>query len=401
MGHVGRFGGWAVVVLGLSGVLTACAVAGGSADGESAEWWLGDATPDGQLLEVATLGGGCSEFVGWVSEADDDRVHLQARWESTDADVCDSMLRVETLVLDLTEPLGGRELSGCGHEDCLALADEGDEHQSFPARLGVGGPGAVVSGPTDVWGIEPEGAIAWQRPHEGDLQSALDELDVLDEQLTESEAVGPGSGDTARLEFDGEGTWLEAVDSATGELRRRIRVTDPEAPIGPPVRLDDTRVVLGQQQPDRLWVVDLTDGDIRELGADGGRVQGVVDGVVIAESETRTRAIDPDTDAVLWESPRASGGERFVVGDGALAVFDRDVGSISLLDPRRGDAMWTADVGTPPGVQVAALDDRLLVTSSITLFAFDAATGEPHGWTPLLPERATTVGGTHPPHAER
>lgn len=123
MGHVGRFGGWAVVVLGLSGVLAACAVAGGSADGESAEWWLGDATSDGQLLEVATLGGGCSEFVGWVSEADDDRVHLQARWESTDADVCDSMLRVETLVLDLTEPLGGRELSGCGHEDCLALAD--------------------------------------------------------------------------------------------------------------------------------------------------------------------------------------------------------------------------------------------------------------------------------------
>jgi hypothetical protein len=32
---------------------------------------------------------------------------------------------------------------------------------------------------------------------------------------------------------------------------------------------------------------------------------GVVDGVVIAEGETRTRAIDVDADTMLWESPRA------------------------------------------------------------------------------------------------
>jgi outer membrane protein assembly factor BamB len=127
----------------------------------------------------------------------------------------------------------------------------------------------------------------------------------------------------------------------------------------------------------------------------------VVGGVVIAESETRTRAIDVDTDAVLWESPQAIRGERFVVGDGALVVFDRDLGSISQLDPRRGEAVWIADVGTPPGVQVAAIGDSLLVTSSTTLFTFDAATGEPHGWTALVPERAATVGGTHPPYAER
>ncbi|TVP67754.1 MAG: hypothetical protein EA340_10010 [Nitriliruptor sp.] len=398
---MGRFGGWAAVVLGLTAVLAACGVAGGSADGDPAEWWLADATPDGQVLEVATLGGGCSEFVGWVSEADDERVHLQARWESTDADLCDLMLRVETLVLDLTEPLDGRELSGCGHGDCLALPAEGDEHQSFPARLGIGGPGAVVSGPADVWGVEPEGTITWQRPHDGNPESVLDELDVLDEQVTDSEASDPGSGDTARLEFDGEGTWLETVDSDTDELRHRIRVTDPEAPVGPPVRLDDTRVVLGQQQPDRLWVVDLNDGDIRELSAGAGRVQGVVDGVVIVESETRTRAIDPDADEVLWESPRASGGERFVIGNGALVAFDRDLGSISLLDPRRGDVVWTAKVGTAPGVEVAALADRLLVTSSTTLFAFDAASGESHGWTALVPERAETVGGTHPSPAGR
>lgn len=58
-------------------------------------------------------------------------------------------------------------------------------------------------------------------------------------------------------------------------------------------------------------------------------------------------------------------------------------------------------MGAPPGVDVAVVADKLLVTTSIALFVFDAATGEPHGWAALVPERAETVDGTHPPHAER
>jgi hypothetical protein len=193
--HVGRSGRWAVVMLGLAAVLTACGVDDGSADGAADVWWLVDSTPDGQLLELATLGGGCDEFVGWVSEADDDRVRLRARWETTtEADVCDLMLRVETLVLDLTEPLGERELAGCGHEACLALPAEGDEHQTYPARIEVGGPGAVVVGPADVWGVELDGMIAWRRPLDGGLEGVFDALGVRD--LDGSEAwleqnVGP------------------------------------------------------------------------------------------------------------------------------------------------------------------------------------------------------------------
>jgi hypothetical protein len=385
-------------MLVLAALLAAC-----GSDGETNEWWLVDATPNGRVLELVTLGSMCSEFVGWVSESNDDRVLIEARWELLEGGrgPCNAILPSETLVLDLTGPLGDRALVGCRHDDCRALPAEGDWHNTFPARIVAGGPGAVAVGLEDIWGVEPDGSIAWQAPLDGSPTSALDELGLRDDHFDGIEALDPGSGATARLEFDGEGTWLEVYETDTGEQRHRIRVTDPEAPIGSPIWLDDGRVVLGQQQPERLWVVDLDEGAIQEVSAAAGRVQGVVGGVVIAESETRTRAIDVDAEAVLWESPRASAGERFVVGNGAVVVFDRDDGSISLLHARRGDASWTADVGAPPGVEVAVVADTLLVTTSTTVFAFDAATGELHGWTSLVRGRAETVGGTHPPQAER
>lgn len=390
-----RVAAWAVL-LALPSVLAAC-----GAGGETDEWWLVDASPDGHVLELVTLGGGCSEFVGWVSEATDHRVLIEARWEHTGADACPAILPSDSLVLDLTEPLGDRALVGCGHDDCLALPAEGSEYRAWPARIVAGGPGAVVVGQEDIWGVEPDGSIAWQAPLGGSPTGTLDELGLRDDHFDGIEALDTGTGLAAQLEFDGEGTWLEVFETDTGEQRHRIRVSDPEAPIGPPIWLDVGRVVLGQQQPERLWVVDLVDGAILEISAAAGRVQGVVDGVVITESETRTHAVDVDADAVLWESPRASRGERFVVGDGALVVFDRDDGTISLLDPRRGDALWNADVGRPPNVSVAAVADTLLVTTSTTLFAFDAATGKPHRWTALVPERAETVGDTHPPRVVR
>lgn len=39
--------------------------------GERAPWELTGVSPDGGLLTLATSGGGCSEFQGWVSEERD------------------------------------------------------------------------------------------------------------------------------------------------------------------------------------------------------------------------------------------------------------------------------------------------------------------------------------------
>lgn len=215
-----------LVLLALVAVLAAC-----GDDGQTSEWWLVDATPDGRVLELVTLGGGCSAFVGWSSEADDDRVRIEARWEHPQQDHCPSILRSDRLVLDLTEPLADRELVGCRHEDCLALPAEGDDHRTFPAPIGAGGPGAVVVGLADVWGVEPDGQIAWRQPLD-DPVSTVDELDLDIDGIETAEPDAGVAG--ARLEFDGEGTWLEVDDADTGEPRHRVRVTDPEAPIGPP-----------------------------------------------------------------------------------------------------------------------------------------------------------------------
>jgi outer membrane protein assembly factor BamB len=473
-----RSGSWWAVMLGLTALVAGCGdlppegvsspeaiESGDELEGEPDQWWLVDATPDRQLLELTTRGGGCSEFAGWVSETNDDRVRVEARWEHAEADDCPAVLRTDTLVLDLDEPLGDRDLVGCRHDDCLAPPDEGDEHPAFAASIEAVGPGAVVSSVEDVWSVEPDGQVAWRVPLGGGWIRAVGDLVVRYDHNDRIEALSPGSGEVvwqqhdvtlagvagdtlvvcsreqvgqagererflggldatdgdwrwrldgqscttdgvggddaafARVEFDGEGTWLEVYDTATGEERHRIRVAEPEAAIGPPTWLGGGRVVLGQQHPDRFWVVDLAGGEIDELAAAGGRIEGVVDGVVVVEGETQTFGIDVEADAVLWAVPRTRAGERIVVGDGALVVFDGDAGSITLLDPQRGDVRWDAEVGSTGGMNVVAVNDRLLATTSTTLFAFDLSSGEPAGWTALVPERAQTANGTHPPQA--
>lgn len=174
-------------------------------------------------------------------------------------------------------------------------------------------------------------------------------------------------------------------------------MTEPEAAIGPPTSLGDGRVVLAQQGPNRLWVVDLTTGEIDELASAGGRVEGVVDGVVILRHAAMVRGVDVDADTVLWEARRASDEGRLLAGQGALVALDRDIGRISLLDPHRGDVRWSADVPAGVDIEVAAVGGTLAVTTSMTMFVFDLATGDPHGWTTLIPDRAEPVGGTHRP----
>jgi hypothetical protein len=121
-----RSGSWWAVMLGLTALVAGCGdlppegvsspeaiESGDELEGEPDQWWLVDATPDRQLLELTTRGGGCSEFAGWVSETNDDRVRVEARWEHAEADDCPAVLRTDTLVLDLDEPLGDRDLVGC------------------------------------------------------------------------------------------------------------------------------------------------------------------------------------------------------------------------------------------------------------------------------------------------
>lgn len=359
--------------------------------GEPREWWLVGRTPDGQLLQLVTAGGGCHHLAGWTSRADGRSVTVEARWEDTGETVCIGALRIPMLVLDLGEPLGDRELHGCLHDDCLALHAEGGPHRGFPPKLTTTPAGVLATDHHDVWGLHPDGEVAWHAPIEPGREPPVEERwEPTDDDTGVDATLAP-------VDFDGEGTWLEVHATTTGERLHRLRVADVEANMGPPTALGDGRIVLAEQRPDRLLVVDPVTGHIEELASAGGRVQGVVDGVVILEGETRTRGVDVESDEVLWEAPRARGGERFVVGDGALVVFDRHVGSVALLDPTTGEVRWRGEVGTVDGVAVAATGDRLLVVTSTAAHTFDLATGAPHGWRALVPARTVAVGGEHPP----
>lgn len=429
------------------GVCTACA--GGLGDvgrvGDN-EWTLIGATPDDQQLLVVTRFGGCPRFEEWQVEVTAEVVDVRARlWEPIAPEACNDIGLEERWIVELDDPLGDRELRGCGRDDCLAGA-ENEELGRLPAAAILD---AVVVAPSALAaeGLSPEGDSLWQTALPFDaIHAAGDGLVAMrqDTLVGISATTGdelwerPGHRFAAAVEdgvlacSGGDSELLSAIDVATGEIRWTV------ASGCQPMAIIDGRVVIATHDPlvdggMRLVVVDpavgkvlvdrpLDDGiDDQVAGIDGiaaagslavlagpqsdlvvvdasgeeflrtgdrvGWPIGSVGSHVVVDGWTDAAAVDPATGETVWFSPNRQAGSLAVSG-GALFAYDRESGSLSRFpdgtspaDP--GDALWQTPVGRSGAWSVSVSGDVAVVTTRLAVLALDATTGEQQWWVPV------------------
>ncbi|MEM9465548.1 MAG: PQQ-binding-like beta-propeller repeat protein [Actinomycetota bacterium] len=136
------------LLVGVALVLGACS------DGSvgDADWSLEGMSPSGDRLVVAVpFGGvasGCTRFEGWEVAESDTAVTVRARLWRRDGGDCTDELVVETLEVDLADPLGDRVLRGCGRSDCLGGFAPYDSGLLDPGTVTIAGATIVVQDPS-------------------------------------------------------------------------------------------------------------------------------------------------------------------------------------------------------------------------------------------------------------
>lgn len=424
-------------------VLVVAAVGSGCGSVGSNDWALIGATPDEQHLLVTTLFGGvssgCTRWEGWEVDESADRVEIKALlWTKRFPGGCTDEGITETIEVDLVEPLGDRDLIGCGADDCFS--------SEIPPWLGardldsvVTPSGVAVSSAGWLWGFGASGEILWNLER-GRLRLFETAVDVVvgddgrgvtgfdaktGSELWQTEgsvaAVGAGVVFVCRG-MDAEG--VAAVDIATG-----VDLWSVDVPCELVVPADDViTIVAGDRAVDRgseLVLVDPATGDLilrdvfddgvndrvigfegavlagdgvvvagRQanlvvLGADGqellrrpdgiGNPIGVVDGLVIVVAHDRVASVDPISGETIWVSQELTRLTVSVSGD-ALWSLDSAAGTVSRVDPRSGEKIWTAPIGVTSDFDVAADEMVTYVTGSLNVTALDTTNGEIHWW---------------------
>lgn len=427
------------VLLAACGESTIDDRAGGSVD--NTDWTLEGSSPDGRHLVVSTLFGGvasgCARFEGWEVAESDDVVDIDARlWQQHAPSGCTDEGIVELLQVDLDQPLGDRQLVGCGDENCQATIADG-------GRMTVG---QVVAGSNAVAVADGSGL---------DLYTASGELvaDVAGAISGKMLAIGTDaavrnypSGSVVAVDFSsGEEIWqttgsiaaasgdvvyvcrgqdsdgLTAVDAATGE---DLWTTDHACESL--VAHDDVLTIVGHDPNvdggHRLVIVDATSGeaisdealldgyDDRVAGFEGaiavgsntvvtgaqanlvvlseggtelarqprglGYPLGEAEGVAILGAHDRTVGYDVAQQAELWTLD----GDAFStisVDGGSVWLLDRAGGTVSRVDPRTGRALWTNPIGATSSFDTTTNTNTAYILTTQALVAVDNASGDP------------------------
>jgi outer membrane protein assembly factor BamB len=367
------------------------------------EWHLVGVSPDeGTLLVTAFFGGvasDCNRFEGWEVDEGDEQVVVAARmWQNDAAEACTDEGVTETLPLHLDEPLGDRDLVGCGQDDCRT--------RPLPHHLDLGGvvqahKGAIAVGAVLMRGsVGPDGEVRWlqQAGHAG--RGLAGPGVVLDTDGAEEIAArDPVSGDTrwslagTPLGIAGDAliachsdagddpgrpdVAVAAHDLADGAERWRVE----EAGCARALATDGEVVAFtdhGDRDAPRLLLLDLADGNVRaEIALDigGGGMVGdpvvVGDEVVLAGPELGIIAADLHDGSL-----REVAGE---VDGGGLDAAGRSLGGadgVLLLGTTSGVA--AVDVVGDGRVrwEMATEQDPPVLASGDAIFAASPADGE-------------------------
>lgn len=444
----------------MSGVLAACGsvvAVGTDAHGDrenvlSNDWSLEGATPDGKTLLISTSFGGvasnCTRFEGFEVDASADAVTVLANlWVNPDAQSCTDDGAGETLMLTLANPLGERELLGCGVDDCLQATSgfSGSQRTAYKVAEHVAiasyeevihlddASGEVLGGTTifgqtsaigDVLIVGTDGGMAG-------LNGSPDDTRAWDREGL----YGP-VGSAADLVFGcgQDSMGLVAIDAETGA----DRWSAPKAPCEFIGGIGDLVFVVGRD-PDvdggtRLFVLNSDSGDVTEQRSlDDGiddQVAGFAgmvatpDGVLLAGYQSDTLLLGPTGEEIArWTArlgrPLAMIGETIVVEgvdqvgaytiavdewlwkldganvselsiDGAHIAAGRMDG-VDLLDTSTGDAIWSTDIGRASSFRTTITESSVYATSELVVAKLDRETGELLWWTELPAAAGSTI----------
>jgi hypothetical protein len=120
-------------------LLAVLAATAGCSDGDRPTDWTLRAPPDGNVLElrVAVGSSSCNEFAGVDVREREDEVRIIARLDRTGGPDCTSDDSVHDVDVELAEPVGDRELTGC------------HPRNSVNRRFDSGGPDCTAVGAPD------------------------------------------------------------------------------------------------------------------------------------------------------------------------------------------------------------------------------------------------------------
>jgi len=427
-----------LAVLVVAVVASSCGGSVGSND-----WTMIGMTPDERHLLITTLFGGvasgCTRWEGWEVEESEERVDVRAVvWRKRFPSGCTDEGITETIEVDLNEPLGSRDLVGCGNDDCRSF-----ESQSWVGSWELDAvtsqDGVVVANAGALWSFGSDGTVLWNHDPGtvGLLLAAFDAVVAYDGQATtaydpltgaeiwqadgfiaaaDEQTVYVCRGDDADIlaavdsetgaerwqanlpcgylvvhddvitivavdrEVDG-GYELLLVDSSTGDVTLRKTLDDgTEDRVNgfEGVALAGERVVVAGQQADFVVLGSDAEELIRRPGGLGTPI-GVVDDLVIVAGHDHVAAIDLTTGETVWESQEINR-ESLVVSEDTLWSLDAPKSSVSRLDPQTGDRLWTTPVGLTSGFDVAADSSTTYVATSLATIALDLSTGEVEWW---------------------
>ena len=413
-------------------------LARGSVD--NTDWTLEGSSPDGQHLLVTTLFGGvasgCTRFEGWEVTESVDAVEISAQlWRQRAPSGCTDEGVVEVLQVDLDRPLGDRQLLGCGAEDCRATVIEGG-HLFIGQVVAASNTVAVA----DEWGLhaytaagevvaEAAGAISGKVLSIGNEAVVRNDRSggVIAVDLSSGEEVWRSTGwiaatgaDVVYLCRGQDSDGLTAVDAATGE---DLWVTDLACESL--VSHGDLLTIVGHDRNvdggHRLIIVDATTGtpisneafqdgyddqvtgfegaiavgsntivtgiqaNLVVLAEDGtelarqprglGHPMGEAEGVAILGAHDRAIGYDVAQQAELWTLDVDAFSTISVAG-GSVWLLDRASGTVSRLDHRTGQALWTTAIGATSSFDVTGDSRTAYILTTQALIAVDNASGE-------------------------
>jgi outer membrane protein assembly factor BamB len=398
-------------------------------------WHLDALDPTSEeVLQVTATFGGCEDLERHEVVEDADAVTIAVTLSEPDIRqemmVCPAVASAERIVVVLDEPLGDRELRGCGDEppDCLRLDRE--EHGIGSAVHGgealVTGGYVVLKDHERLVGLDADdGSLRWRRELDDDAPQidvdlvAVDDLVLFQAAGRRMLAVDRRTGhvrwdaltqrsygddllvDTARGVIVGPQPGpLPEVDPGYRRTLGAVRIADGEQawslPLddGPPLRqvvdggdavvlvaidLDEATLPTGTNRSaaavTELSARDADDGALRWTRRVAGGLRGaeVVDGVLVVQVWAARYGIDLATGEERWRDLPVPNAGIVRIGDELRVVEEGGSRGVARLDPATGA---TEPLDTPHGYGTLVSGDLLLVIDAQgVVTARDAADG--------------------------
>lgn len=186
-----------------------------------------------------------------------------------------------------------------------------------------------------------------------------------------------------RIYIGAEDGYLFCVDQKTGELvwKKHLGGAGPQARIWAAPKTDGRSVLLGSLAG-RFWAFDPDTGAVRwsvKTGGGIGASAAILGGeIYVPSGDQKMRAIDAATGEVRWESDLGAGSNSSPSLGLGCAFLRASGGKVLCLDLVNRGIRWTGQLSQSSFSTTHPANDgeRVYVTQSVTMTAFDLLTGD-------------------------